>query len=219
MLRIIWALSQTCPSLSEMKLIGIRDSGSVAWPASSRKTWVKCPTLWRHEPTVSWITSKRERQNNIHKKAQTVLYSYTMEKAGTGAGADNNPVIGRMTNILSCFGIQSQHFRDGLREKKQHWQSRCMQDDTFCRPSLTAESSVQNTQWFRPLPPSSYLLLPTGCIDSSQTCSVQESALMEADADEVCGTVGRCAHQNTAIGQKVVNLVVQFTNTRREGVG
>lgn len=25
--------------------MGIRDSGSVAWPASSRKTWVKCPTL------------------------------------------------------------------------------------------------------------------------------------------------------------------------------
>lgn len=35
----------TCPSFSEMRLMGIRDSGSVAWPASSRKTWVKCPTL------------------------------------------------------------------------------------------------------------------------------------------------------------------------------
>lgn len=40
------ALVMTCPSLSEMRLMGIRDSGSVAWPASSRKTWVKCPTLW-----------------------------------------------------------------------------------------------------------------------------------------------------------------------------
>lgn len=39
------ALALTCPSLSEMRLMGIRDSGSVAWPASSRKTWVKCPTL------------------------------------------------------------------------------------------------------------------------------------------------------------------------------
>lgn len=94
-----------------------------------------------------------------------------------------------------------------------------MQDDTFCRPSLMAESTVQNTQWVRPQPPLPYLLLPTGCIDSSQTCCVQESALMEADADEVCSTVGRCAHQNTAIGQKVVNLVVQFTNTRGDGVG
>lgn len=93
-----------------------------------------------------------------------------------------------------------------------------MQDDTFRRPSPMADSSVQNTQWVCPLLPLPYLLLPTGCIDSSQTCSVQESALMEADADEVCSTVGRCTHQNTAIGQKVVNLVVQFTNTRGEGV-
>lgn len=53
---------------------------------------------------------------------------------------------------------------------------------------------------------SSYLLLPTGRIDPSQTGSVQESALVEADADEVCSTVGRRAHQNTTIGQKVVNL-------------
>lgn len=135
-----------------------------------------------------------------------------MEKAGTGAGADNNPVIGGMTKILSCFGIQSQHFWDGLRGGKKNTDSLNMQDDTFCRPSLMAESSVQ---WVRPRPPLSYLLLPTGCIDSSQTCSVQESALMEADADEVCSTVGRCAHQNTAIGEKVVNLVVQFTKRRR----
>lgn len=67
-------------------------------------------------------------------------------------------------------------------------------------------------------PYSPYLLLPTGSIDSSQTCSVQEAALMEADTDEVRSTVGRCAHQNTAIGQKVVNLVVQFANTRGKGV-
>lgn len=46
---------------------------------------------------------------------------------------------------------------------------------------------------------------------------MQESALMEADADEVGGTVGRCAHQNTAVGQKVVNLVVQVTNTGGDG--
>lgn len=51
------------------------------------------------------------------KKAQTVLYSCIMEKTGTGAGADNNPVIGRMMKILSCFGIQSQHFWDGLKGK------------------------------------------------------------------------------------------------------
>lgn len=37
-----------------------------------------------------------------------------MEEAGTGAGADNNPVIGRVTKVLSCFGIQPQHFWDGL---------------------------------------------------------------------------------------------------------
>lgn len=67
-------------------------------------------------------------------------------------------------------------------------------------------------------PPSSYLLLPTGRVDSSQTRRVQESALMEADADEVRGTVGRCAHQNTAVGQKVVNLVVQVTSTGGGGV-
>lgn len=42
---------------------------------------------------------------------------------------------------------------------------------------------------------------------------------MEAEADEVRSTVGRCAHQNTAAGQKVVNLVVQVPNTRTGGHG
>lgn len=54
------------------------------------------------------------------KKAQTVLQSCIMEETGAGAGADYNSVIGRMSKILSCFGIQSQHFWDGLRGKKQH---------------------------------------------------------------------------------------------------
>lgn len=42
---------------------------------------------------------------------------------------------------------------------------------------------------------------------------------MEAEADEVRSAVGRCAHQNAAVGQKVVNLVVQVPNTRTRGHG
>lgn len=41
----VGTLVLTCPSVSDTKLMGIRDSGSVAWPASSRNTWVKWPTL------------------------------------------------------------------------------------------------------------------------------------------------------------------------------
>ena len=40
---------QTCPSFSETSVRAMRASGSVAWPASSRKAWVKCPTLRRHK--------------------------------------------------------------------------------------------------------------------------------------------------------------------------
>lgn len=42
---------------------------------------------------------------------------------------------------------------------------------------------------------------------------------MEAEADEVRSAVGRCAHQNAAVGQKVVNLVVQVPSTRTGGHG
>lgn len=43
----------TCPSVSDTRLMGIRDSGSVAWPASSKNMWVKCPTLRKNQFTVT----------------------------------------------------------------------------------------------------------------------------------------------------------------------
>lgn len=61
----------TSPSLSDTRLMGIRDSGSVAWPASSRNTWVKCPTLKKNNPNIvlSWVKNRRESVNRQTAKA------------------------------------------------------------------------------------------------------------------------------------------------------
>lgn len=52
-----------------------------------------------------------------------------MEHASAGAGADNNPVIRGMTDVLSCPRVQSQHFWDGLRKKQLHQQDMYILDD------------------------------------------------------------------------------------------
>ena len=54
-----------------------------------------------------------------------------------------------------------------------------------------------------------YLFLPTGCVDTGQTCSMQETTVMQADADEVSSAVGRSAHEHPTAGHKVINLAVE----------
>lgn len=116
----------TCPSFSDTRLMGIKDSGSVAWPASSRNTWVKCPTLRKNKTTVGKLSyRKRDRRtkavhskfpNHIKPKPWLLLQSHILEHPSTGAGADHNPVEASMTDVFSCPRVQSQHFWYGLRK-------------------------------------------------------------------------------------------------------
>lgn len=54
-----------------------------------------------------------------------------------------------------------------------------------------------------------YLILPTGCIDTGQTRSMQEATVMQTDADEVSSTVGGGTYKYPTTGHKVVNLDVE----------
>lgn len=54
-----------------------------------------------------------------------------------------------------------------------------------------------------------YLVMPTGCIDTGQTCSMQEATVMQPDADEISSTVGRSTYEYPTTRQKVVNLEVE----------
>lgn len=149
-----------------------------------------------------------------------------MEHASAGAGADNNPVKRCLTNVFSCLWVQSQHFWDGLRKNKQQWRTRRCQAN-HSGPHLYLKSlqaivpnktktvtvylawsrvSLELNCEFLVREAQQYLVLPAGCIDSCQTCSIQEAAVMQADADEVGGTVGGSAYEQPTTGHKMVNL-------------
>lgn len=51
-----------------------------------------------------------------------------------------------------------------------------------------------------------YLILPAGRIDAGHTCGMQESTVMQTNADEVSSTVGRSTYEYPTAGKKVVNL-------------
>lgn len=51
-----------------------------------------------------------------------------------------------------------------------------------------------------------YLLRPAGGVDPGQAGGAQEATVVQAQTDEVGGAVGGSAHQDTADGQKVVDL-------------
>lgn len=149
-----------------------------------------------------------------------------MEHASAGAGADNNPVKRCLTNVFSCLWVQSQHFWDGLRKNKQQWWTRRCQANhsgphlylkllEVIVPNKTktvtvylawSRVSLELNGEFLVCQAPQYLVMPAGCVDSCQTCSIQEAAVMQADADEVGGTVGGSAYEQPTTGHKVVNL-------------
>lgn len=51
-----------------------------------------------------------------------------------------------------------------------------------------------------------HLFWPAGGVNTSQTGSVQVSAVVQARADEVSGAVGGGAHQHTTAGDAVMHL-------------
>lgn len=51
-----------------------------------------------------------------------------------------------------------------------------------------------------------YPIMPGRGIDSRQTGSIQEAAVMQSDADKVGSAVGGCAYKQATVGHKVVNL-------------
>lgn len=51
-----------------------------------------------------------------------------------------------------------------------------------------------------------YPVVPGRGVDSRQTGSIQEAAVMQSDADEVGGAVGGCTYKQATVGNKVVNL-------------
>lgn len=77
---------------------------------------------WKLKHLDRLFSSKWKKQKNKPSRAWTgvLLDPDVEEHAGAGAGADDDPVVGRLPQVVARLGVWAQHLWDRLWRKQSH---------------------------------------------------------------------------------------------------